>query len=54
MQNEQRLDTTPADGAVTKTTAEASQGVKLGVMRWVLGISLVLAVVGIAIAYFVA
>ncbi len=40
-------------GAVTKTPIEASQGIKLGVMRWVLGISLALAIVALAIAYLV-
>jgi hypothetical protein len=54
MQTEQPLDHTPENGAVTKTPTQARQGVKLGTMRWVLGISMALAVVGVAIAYFVA
>ncbi len=49
----------PADmprtqGAVTVTPVEASQGIKLGRMRWVLGISLVLVIVAMAVAYMVA
>jgi hypothetical protein len=52
MQTEQPLDHTPENGAVTKTPTQARQGVKLGTMRW--GISMALAVVGVAIAYFVA
>ncbi len=43
-----------ANGAVTKSPTEAWQGVKLGVMRWVLGISMALVIVGMAIAYIVA
>jgi hypothetical protein len=54
MQIEQRSDAAPTTGAVTKTPTEARQGVKLGVMRWVLGISMALAIVGIAIAFMVA
>jgi hypothetical protein len=54
MQTEQRLEHTAAGDGVTKTPTEARQGVKLGVMRWVLGISIALAIVGIAIAYIVA
>jgi hypothetical protein len=55
METEQRTNTTSSDGAgAVKTATEARQGVKLGVMRWVLGVSLVLAVIGVAIAYYVA
>ncbi len=54
MQSEQPLDGTARNGAVTKTPTDARQGVKLGTMRWVLGLSMALAVVGVAIAYFVA
>jgi hypothetical protein len=55
METQPRTDTAPADGAgVVKTPTDARQGVKLGVMRWVLGVSLVLAVIGVAIAYYVA
>ena len=47
-----------ATGQVTrgpaKTATEARQGVMLGTMRWVLGISISLAIVAMAIAYFVA
>ncbi len=54
MRTEQHLDHSPAGDGVTKSPTEARQGVKLGVMRWVLAISITLAVVGVAIAYFVA
>jgi hypothetical protein len=46
--------TPPEQGAVTKTPVEASQGVKLGVMRWVLGVSIVLAIIAMVVAYMVA
>ncbi len=55
MQTEQRTtDDVHPEGAVTISPVEARQGVKLGVMRWVLGISILLAVVGVAIAYIIA
>ncbi len=54
MQIEQPSNSATAEGAVTKTPTDARQGVQLGVMRWVLGISLALAIVGVAIAYLVA
>jgi len=54
MQTEQQLKHTAAGGGVTKTPTQASQGAKLGVMRWVLGISIALAIVGVAIAYLIA
>jgi hypothetical protein len=54
MQTEQQLKRTAAGDGVTKTPTQASQGVKLGVMRWVLGISITLAIVGMAIAYLIA
>ena len=54
MQIEQRPNAAHAEGAVTKTPTDARQGVKLGVMRYVLAISIALAIVGVAIAYFVA
>jgi hypothetical protein len=54
MQTERSLDRASAGDGATKTPTQASQGVKLGTMRWVLGISMALAVVGVAIAYFVA
>jgi amino acid permease len=54
MQSEQPPVQTPENGAVTKTATQARQGIKLGTMRWVLGISMALAIVGVAIAYFVA
>jgi hypothetical protein len=59
MDTDQRVDQNPLPGtaqagAVTKTPTDARQGVKLGVMRYVLGISLVLAIVGVAIAYWIA
>jgi hypothetical protein len=54
MQTEQNAERRAAGDGVVKTPVQASQGVKLGVMRWVLAISITLAIVGIAIAYFVA
>jgi hypothetical protein len=59
MQTDQRVDQNPLPGtaqagAVTKTPTDARQGVKLGVMRYVLGISIALAIVGVAIAYWIA
>ena len=59
MQTDQPVDQAPLPGtaqagAVTKTPTDARQGVKLGVMRYVLGISLALAVVGVALAYWIA
>jgi hypothetical protein len=54
MQTEERPGDVHAEGAVTKTPVEASQGIKLGTMRYVLGISLALAIIGVAIAYFIA
>ncbi len=54
MQIEQQPNDVSANGAVTKSPTEARQGVKLGVMRWVLAMSMALAIVGIAIAYIVA
>jgi hypothetical protein len=51
---EQRSDAAPDNGAVTKTSTDVRQGVKLGVMRWVLGISVALAIVGVAIALLIA
>jgi hypothetical protein len=53
MQTEQKLRHPAGDG-VTKTPTQASQGVKLGIMRWVLGVSIALAIVGVAIAYLMA
>jgi hypothetical protein len=47
-------DTPRTQGAVTMTPVEASQGFKLGRMRWVLGISLALVIVAMAVAYAVA
>lgn len=40
------------DGHVEKNKTEARQGVTLHAMRYVLGISFVLAVVALALAYF--
>jgi hypothetical protein len=59
MPNDQQVDQTPSpgtpqNGAVTKTPTEARQGVQVGTMRWVLGISLVLAIVGVTVAYLMA
>lgn len=39
---------------VQKTAVEARQGISTGVVRWVLGVSLVLAVVGLIVSYLVA
>jgi hypothetical protein len=47
-------DIPATQGAVTKTPVEASQGIKLGRMRWVLGVSLVLAIAAMVVAYLVA
>jgi hypothetical protein len=38
---------------LVKTATEARQGRTTGVVRWVLGISLTLAIVGMIIAFFV-
>jgi hypothetical protein len=59
MDTDQRMDQNPLPGtaqagAVTKTPTDARQGVKLGVMRYVLGISIALAIIGVAIAYWIA
>jgi hypothetical protein len=55
METEQHTNIGSTDGAgAVKTATEARQGVKLGVMRWVLGVSLALAIIGVAIAYYVA
>jgi hypothetical protein len=40
-------------GAVTRNPIEASQGIKLGRMRWVLGVSLLLVIVAMAVITFV-
>jgi hypothetical protein len=54
MEVEQPPPGTVRAGAVTKSPVEARQGVKLGTMRWVLGISIVLAIVAMVVAYMVA
>jgi hypothetical protein len=54
MQTEQQLDHTAAGDGVTKTPTQARQGVKLGVMRWVLGVSIALAIIGVGLAYLMA
>jgi len=54
MQIDQQETGDRAAGAVTKSATQARQGVTLGVMRWVLAISITLAIVGVLIAYFIA
>lgn len=41
-----------SDGPPVKSATDARQGQKTGVVRWVLGISLILAIVAMAVAFW--
>jgi len=47
-------DGSPAPHPIEKSTTEARQGITTGRVRWILAISMLLAVVALVISYWVA